>query len=41
MSWLRTHRYWLARRATQAGVLLLFWLGAHLHVGLLTGNLSG
>jgi ferredoxin-type protein NapH len=40
VSWLRTHRYWLARRTTQLGVLLLFWLGAHLHVGVLTGNLS-
>jgi len=41
MSWLHTHRYWLARRVTQTGVLLLFWLGAHLHLGVLTGNLSG
>ena len=40
MSWLHTHRYWLARRVTQVGILLLFWLGAHLHLGVLTGNLS-
>lgn len=40
MSWLGTHRFWLARRATQLGILLLFWLGAHLHLGVLTGNLS-
>jgi ferredoxin-type protein NapH len=40
MSWIRSHRYWLARRTTQLGVLLLFWLGAHLHLGVLTGNLS-
>jgi ferredoxin-type protein NapH len=40
MSWIRSHRYWLARRTTQLGVLLLFWLGAHLHLGVLTGDLS-
>jgi ferredoxin-type protein NapH len=40
MSWIGAHRYLLGRRATQAGVLVLFWLGAHLHVGVLTGNLS-
>lgn len=40
MSWLKTHRYWLARRTTQLGILLLFWLGAHMHLGVLTGNLS-
>ena len=31
MSWLHAHRYELARRLSQAGILLLFWLGAHLH----------
>jgi ferredoxin-type protein NapH len=40
MSWVLAHRYLLARRTLQAGILLLFWLGAHLHLGLLTGNLS-
>jgi ferredoxin-type protein NapH len=40
MSWIRAHRYLLGRRATQVGVLVLFWLGAHLHLGVLTGNLS-
>ena len=41
MSWPWAHRYLLARRTTQLGVLLLFWLGAHWHLGVLTGNLSG
>jgi ferredoxin-type protein NapH len=41
LNWLHTHRYWLARRVTQVGILLLFWLGAHRHLGVLTGNLSG
>ena len=40
MSWIRAHRYLVARRTAQAGVLALFWLGAHLHLGVLTGNLS-
>jgi ferredoxin-type protein NapH len=40
MSWIRSHPYLLGRRTTQVGVLALFWLGAHLHLGLLTGNLS-
>ena len=40
MSWVTEHRFWLARRTTQLGILLLFWLGAHLHLGVLTGNLS-
>lgn len=40
MSWLRSHRYWLARRAVQGGILLLFWLGARGHASILTGNLS-
>lgn len=40
MSWIAAHRFWLARRTTQLGILLLFWLGAHLHLGVLTGNLS-
>jgi ferredoxin-type protein NapH len=40
MSWTRSRRFWLARRTTQLGILLLFWLGAHLHLGVLTGNLS-
>ncbi len=40
MSWLRSHRYWLARRTLQLGILLLFWLGAHVHLGVLTGDLS-
>ena len=40
MSWLWAHRYLLARRTTQLGVILLFWLGAHTHLGVLTGNLS-
>lgn len=40
MSWITSHRYLLARRATQVTTLLLFVAGAHLHVGVLTGNLS-
>jgi len=40
MTWLRTHRFLLARRACQLGILALFWLGARHHVGILTGNLS-
>ncbi|MBW2421382.1 MAG: quinol dehydrogenase ferredoxin subunit NapH [Deltaproteobacteria bacterium] len=40
MSWLNEHRFWLARRTMQLGILLLFWLGAHQHLGVLTGNLS-
>jgi len=40
VSWLRRNRVLLARRATQLAVLLLFWLGAHSHLGVLTGNLS-
>ena len=40
MSWTHAHRYWLARRTTQVGILLLFWLGSHLHLGVLTGDLS-
>jgi ferredoxin-type protein NapH len=40
MSWLHAHRYEVGRRLSQAGILLLFWLGAHLHLGVLTGNLS-
>jgi ferredoxin-type protein NapH len=41
VSWLHTHRYWLARRTVQVGILALFWLGAQLGLGVLTGNLSG
>jgi ferredoxin-type protein NapH len=40
VSWIVSHRYWLARRTTQLGILLLFWLGAHRHLGVLTGDLS-
>lgn len=40
MSWITSHRYLLARRATQVTTLLLFVAGAHFHVGVLTGNLS-
>jgi len=40
VSWIGAHRYWLARRITQLGILTLFWMGAHLHLGILTGNLS-
>jgi len=40
VTWLHTHRYWLARRSTQLMILLLFWLGAQLHLGVLTGDLS-
>lgn len=36
----REMRYRIARRATQVGVLGLLWLGAHAHLGLLTGDLS-
>jgi ferredoxin-type protein NapH len=41
VSWLHTHRYLLLRRLSQVGILCLFWLGAHLHLGWLTGDLSG
>jgi ferredoxin-type protein NapH len=34
------HRYLLLRRTTQVGILVLFWLGAKGHLGVLTGNLS-
>ena len=40
MSWLHAHRYLLLRRVCQAGILVLFWLGAHTGVDWLTGNLS-
>jgi ferredoxin-type protein NapH len=40
MTWRQAHQYMLLRRMSQGGVLLLFWLGAHQHLGLLTGNLS-
>lgn len=40
MRGLHTHRYLILRRLSQASLLLLFWLGAQLHLGLLTGNLS-
>ena len=40
MTWLRSHPYLLLRRLSQVGILLLFWLGAHQHLGVLTGNLS-
>jgi ferredoxin-type protein NapH len=40
VSWIGAHRYWVARRITQLGILTLFWMGAHLHLGVLTGNLS-
>jgi ferredoxin-type protein NapH len=40
VSRLHTHRYLLLRRLSQAGILCLFWLGAHLHLGWLTGDLS-
>jgi ferredoxin-type protein NapH len=40
VTWLRQHRYGLARRTTQLGILLLFWWGAHRHLGVLTGDLS-
>jgi ferredoxin-type protein NapH len=40
MSWFRMHRYWILRRSTQIGILVLFWLGANHHLGILTGNLS-
>jgi ferredoxin-type protein NapH len=40
MTWLHTHRYWLLRRTTQLGILALFWLAAHHHLGVLTGDLS-
>ena len=40
MTWLQGHPYLLLRRLSQVGILVLFWLGAHQHLGLLTGNLS-
>jgi ferredoxin-type protein NapH len=40
VSWIYAHRYLLARRATVLGTLVLFWLGANAHLGVLTGNLS-
>jgi ferredoxin-type protein NapH len=41
MSWVRTHRYLMARRGLQLSILVLFWLGLHWQLGVLTGNLSG
>jgi ferredoxin-type protein NapH len=40
VSVLAAHRYLVARRVTQLGMLVLFWLGAHGYSNLLTGNLS-
>jgi ferredoxin-type protein NapH len=40
MSGVQAWRYLIARRAVQVGILLLFWLGAEFHLGVLTGNLS-
>ena len=40
MTWLQGHPYLLLRRLSQVGILALFWLGAHQHLGWLTGNLS-
>jgi ferredoxin-type protein NapH len=40
VSWIYAHRYLLARRTVVLGMLLLFWLGANVHLGALTGNLS-
>jgi ferredoxin-type protein NapH len=37
---LRPYRFLIARRFVQIGLIVLFWLGAHLHLGILTGNLS-
>lgn len=34
------YRILIARRATQLSILVLFWLGAHRHLGVLTGDLS-
>jgi ferredoxin-type protein NapH len=40
MSRIVESRYLIARRAAQLGVLVLLWLGAHYHLGVLTGDLS-
>jgi ferredoxin-type protein NapH len=40
VSWIYAHRYLIARRIVAVGTLGLFWLGAHAHLGELTGNLS-
>jgi ferredoxin-type protein NapH len=40
MTGIGAYRYLIARRMMQVGILMCFWLGAHMHVGLLTGNLS-
>jgi len=40
VSWIYAHRYLLARRSVVLGILVLFWLGANAHLGVLTGNLS-
>ncbi len=40
MSCIAFNRYLIARRMTQVGLLLLFWLGANQGLGVLTGNLS-
>jgi ferredoxin-type protein NapH len=40
MAWARSHRYAIARRAAQLGILVLLWLGARAHLGILTGDLS-
>lgn len=39
-SWWKMHRYLVARRTVQVGILILFWLGAKFHFDVLTGNLS-
>ncbi len=40
MTALASQRFLIARRITQIGTLLLFWLGANWGLGILTGNLS-
>lgn len=40
MSTFASLRFRVLRRAVQLGVLGLFWLGAHRHLGVLTGDLS-
>ncbi len=40
MRFLYAHRFLIARRMVSLGILVLLWLGANTHLGVLTGNLS-
>ncbi|MDP6980728.1 MAG: quinol dehydrogenase ferredoxin subunit NapH [Myxococcota bacterium] len=40
MRFLYRHRFLIARRVVSIGILVLLWMGANAHLGVLTGNLS-